>query len=213
VDKPQAAGNKSRELRGIQVKLINPFKILDRCRYSAKRRIEKTSDISRTEQLWYKSMPRELREVGFDRRADAVMGPASSKGIKAHIHTHIDGYAVPSRADLAIWYDAAKTSSLRTFHIVSVNRHGKVIGYFSARVTKKFVDLVVNCKPGDKLEHSLVLEEELLARGVSRYNRVDYMRAKVDLLREKGFLKVKKVPMPGYAYHQGYFVRKRFLRK
>ncbi len=181
---------------------------------SAKSRIEKTRDIGKFEQGWYRSKPGELKPAGASRSREGVFVYMPGKNDYSYIHTQPDGIGVPSHSDWMFFQSGFVYGNLRSIQVSAMDKN-KVCGYLTLYATRKLRALAKEKKHavfGDvsELDEFLVkMHRHLIAKKPINFNSVEYGVELVEWLKTNGLCRVKIRPMEGYAYKNGYFVKKK----
>jgi hypothetical protein len=182
-------------------KKTNPNRVRPRVK-SARSRIEKTADISKTEMSWYKGKLGELRPSATNRFSKIVLSEFPQKGDKSFTHTHIrhdskSGNIFPSDGDLRKFLAFAPETSIKIYHIVSISKKGEVLGYVSFKATKR---LITNIQDAKRLLRKFKGSDSHLEN--NKIREIVFQD-----LKDLG-LKAKIRCRPGYKFENGFFVKK-----
>ena len=183
-------------------------KLLKQPAISAKERIEKSEDVTQTENAWSRGKPGELRPTATKRTAISVHMESPKKSDISTIHTHLiekagHGYSAPSIGDMLSFIAEIKKSNIRTLHVATINAKGEMIGYVSLHATPHAVELII------KKSYEPVLSLPGMFKvndSTPDANRAALRRAKEALEKDGYSLHIK--PMPGYEFKNWKFVKK-----
>ena len=194
--------------------------------------IEATPDIVRLEMAWIKELGKsgEVRENVVNRKPSGTNFARITKTVRSLIHSHpIQGAnpnyplafrlrccSIQSPEDMDFFIDKALSAkeNLRFSHTAAIDGHGKVMGYSSTFLEKRFLhslktDTSLLIGVADNLRHyreefdrlSWSTKETSVEPLVSILN--DY-ESFLGNLKQFG-LRIRHTPMPGYAFKDGYF--------
>ena len=180
--------------------------------------VEAMPEIKTREMGWYrqKGKPGFMREAEEGRGKIFVYPSPPRENEHAFAHTH-PFYALrwaistPSLGDLNYFLTKHVFGyGLKVWHIKTVDRHGKVTGYFSMRATKKLVN------SPEEIGRVGLFIEEVWEKYSDSTPKVTSKIAEIirRMLKENGFLVEHAIPRKGYVFrinpktHTGYFARK-----
>ncbi len=191
---------------------------------SAKKRIEATPEIVKKEMGWFRAKVGELNPSALRRFAHKLIerNPNASERTSIHTHTKIDkgkwywsygSYSAPSERDVSNIFSDLKHNKIRNWHVVSINKKGEVVGYFSMHATKKLAKIAK--KEKSKTLVDFIFDEIVRLQHLHTHTgyadsveHMNWMRNKtLARLRSVGCI-VKVRPMPGYKFEDGKFIKK-----
>ncbi len=183
---------------------------------SARQQIEGTPRIITHEMGWYKvtGKPGKMHDAVRERAPGGIKPTSAMEEHRSFIHTHHEHgttkrvrrkLALPSHADLAHLLTLASAyvphAKVKYFHIATVDRKGKVIGYTSIKF-RKLTKAEESKADWLKRNYDQYGGPLGMHKGSPRYNEV------LKFLLDNKWIRLKFHPMPGYQFVGGRFVKK-----
>lgn len=208
-------------------RLTRPFW---RWRNSAKRKIERTPQITELEEFLVKRGVGHLSPASTWRRKGAVYYDKKLTGVRSALHTHLSyedktHNPYPSTADMELFIRDHEEHGLNADYIASISPTGKVVGYTILRTTPTFEH---NLRTNRKLQSIIRQLTRFVKRQKNKSDAVtvsSFKRMEIpDLYPGKNHnyffeyifhilqgygLRRKFKPMPGYSFENGQFMRKK----
>ncbi len=174
---------------------------------SAKKRIEATTGIGAREMFWHRSRPGELRPAAIERERHIVLTNYPSKNDRSEIHTHAPNEeCFPAPEDLRGFFQDIQFFQIKNMHVVSLSGKNAVNGRYSVHATKKLVELLK--RPlAEEVKERIAIKRKL--REISYPVNYNQMLPFIGFLRKENLIKTKIIPMKGYKFENGYFVKKK----